>query len=73
MLTTANAGILMELKLVAQTQKSRIGQMADAAFSSAGNNYFFAALFDCAGFGYLIVISASRLSAWSTSFMTHSM
>jgi hypothetical protein len=24
-------------------------------------------------FGYLIVISFSRLSAWSTSFITHSM
>jgi hypothetical protein len=31
MLTMADAGILMELKPVAHTQKSRIGPAADAA------------------------------------------
>jgi hypothetical protein len=62
-----NAGILMELKLVAHTQKSRIGHAADTAFISTKKDYFLVA------FGYLIVISLSKLSAWSTSFITHSM
>lgn len=67
MLTMGNAGILMELKLVAHTQKSRIGPAADAAFISTKKDYFLAA------FGYLMLISCSKLSAWSTSFITHSM
>ncbi|MEM8518472.1 hypothetical protein RCH05_003030 [Janthinobacterium sp. CAN_S7] len=70
MLTMVNAGILMKLKLVDHTKKSRIGQSGGCGFVIAQvTDYFFAA---CTAFGYLMVISLSKLSAWSTSFITHS-
>jgi hypothetical protein len=42
--------------------------LADGGFADGSCAYFFAYFL-----GYLTVISLSTLSAWSTSFITHSM